>query len=119
MSLKKFVTTCTVTFKTFNFAIVMSKAKTNLWHFSASNPDGDKNYVVMCIPKLTNGKSLIKVALKKVPEQKKLVVICDKYSDSDLKEAQVGGYSLVTLKDINRYGEEMLEILERDSFSAA
>lgn len=119
VSRKKFVTSCTVNFKTMDFEVRMAQSKSAMWHFEAQNPDKTKTYVVMCVPEIKKGRSLIKAAFKKAPEGKRFVVICDKYDDKDVQESEKNGYTLVTLQEINRFGVEMLEIKERESLDNA
>lgn len=97
----------------------MNKSKTVLWHFCAKSPLTPKTYVVMCVPCLKSGKNLIKAALNKLQAGEKLVIVCDSYTEVEFSEAESKNYSLITLKDINRYGMEMLEIRQRESIELA
>ena len=66
--------------------------------------------MVYCAPNLAKVKSLIKVALKKLPKGTRLVVVCKEYSDDDYSDALEMGYCLVTMGTLRQYGSQMLEI---------
>ncbi len=110
--LQGFITSCTITFKTFGFDITMNKAKTTVWNFTAFNPKGDKKYCVLCSSSITKSKGLIKVASKKLPPEHRLVLIVDSHSEQELADASKQNYTLVSLETLNNYGEEMLRVRE-------
>ena len=116
--LRKFVTTCILTFKTFNFDVSMNESKTTLWNFTTTNPQGTKRYCVFCAAAVGKSKGLIKVALKKVPTDHRLVVIVEGHTDQELEEATKSDYTLISLYTLNSYGEEMLSIREAESVAA-
>jgi hypothetical protein len=95
------------------YEVVISKNKANLWHFTAAKKD--KKYVVYCAPELAKVKGIIKVALKKVPKDSKLVVVCSKHTDEEKSTASENDYTLVTLETIKQYGTEMIEAKSRET----
>lgn len=107
------VTSCSMVFKSYMYEVVISKNKANLWHFTASKKD--KKYVVYCAPELAKVKGIIKVALKKVPKDSKLVVVCSKHTDEEKNTASENDYTLVTLETIKQYGTEMIEAKSRET----
>lgn len=119
---KNFITSCTLTFKAFEHEVIISKNQTTMWNFMAVNKRRDKVYAVYCAPRLSSAKALIKVALKKVPADTRLVVVTSSYTDEEYEQANKDGYSLVTLSMLSKYGTEMLEIKQKeeaDSLSKA
>ncbi|WP_157680037.1 hypothetical protein [Bacteriovorax sp. DB6_IX] len=106
------VTSCSMVFKSYLYEVVISKNKANLWHFTASKKD--KKYVVYCAPELDKVKGIIKVALKKVPKDSKLVVVCSGHSEAEKSSAEESDYTLVTLETIKQYGTEMIEARSRE-----
>lgn len=113
--LQKFITTCTLTFKAFQHDVTMSKGKANLWNFVTKDSKNNRLYCIYCAPDIKKVKSLIKIAIKKLPKDHRLVVVCTKYEDVDQTKANETGYTIVTLEEINRFGQEMLEIREAES----
>jgi hypothetical protein len=109
---RKFITTCTLTFKAFDFDVTMSEGKSTLWNFIAYNPNNQKRYAVFCTPAVSKVKGLIKVALKKLPADHRLVVVAQTNTDQELKEANELNYCLVSLNTLETYGQEMLEVRE-------
>ncbi len=114
---RKFITTCTLTFKAFDFDVTMSEGKSTLWNFIAYNPNNQKRYAVFCTPSVSKVKGLIKVALKKLPADHRLVVVAQTNSDQELKEANELNYCLVSLTTLDEYGQEMLEVREVEASS--
>lgn len=112
---RKFITTCTLTFKAFDFDVTMSESKSTLWNFVAFNPNNQKRYAVFCTPSVSKVKGLIKVALKKLPAEHRLVVVAEAHSQDEQDAADQLGYCLVSLNTLNEYGQEMLEIREAES----
>lgn len=100
----------------FEHEVVISKNKANLWHFTAKRKD--KKYLVYCAPNLSKVKSIIKIALKKVPADSKLVVICNTYTDEEKNLADNSNYSLVDIHTLKKYGTEMLDAKTEDSAAA-
>jgi hypothetical protein len=91
----------------FNHEVIISKNKANLWHFTAKNDD--KKYLVYCAPQLSKVKSIIKIALKKVPKGARLVVICNTYTPEEEQTASDLEYALMDIHTLQKYGTEMLE----------
>ena len=75
---EEFVNSCTLVFKSFEYDVVISKNKSNLWHYTATKKE--KKYVVYCAPEIKKVKGLLKVAVNKIPKEHKLVVICNDLS---------------------------------------
>ncbi|EQC43977.1 hypothetical protein [Bacteriovorax sp. Seq25_V] len=101
------ITNCSMVFKSYLYEVVISKNKANLWHFTASKKD--KKYVVYCAPDIAKVRGIIKVALKKIPGDSKLVVICNGFEDEDSKQAEEFNYSILTISTIKQYGTSMIE----------
>jgi tRNA(Ser,Leu) C12 N-acetylase TAN1 len=116
--LRKFITTCTLTFKTFDFDVKMNESKATLWNFTVTNPPGDKKYCVFCAATVGKAKGIIKVTLKKIPTDYRLVVVVESHNDQELEEAAKNDYTLVSLSTLNSYGQEMLTIREIESAAA-
>jgi len=116
--LRKFITTCTLTFKTFDFDVTMNESKVTLWNFTVTNPQGDRKYCVFCVAAVTKAKGLIKAAIKKVPQDHRLVVVVESHTDQELEESSNSDYTLVSLDTLNKYGQEMLTIREVESAAA-
>jgi len=106
-AIEKYITTCTTTFKMYDHEVTISKNKANLWHFSAKRDEN--KYLVYCAPQLSKVKSIIKIALKKVPEDSRLVVICNAYTGEELEQAENLNYTLVDIATLQKYGTAMLE----------
>lgn len=111
---KKFVTACTLTFKAFDHEVTLSEGKSTLWNFTTVSKRNQKNYAVYCAPDLKVAKNLIKIALKKVPSDHRLVVVTKGFGDEDLDTANEEGYCLVSIETLNQFGAEMLEIREKE-----
>ncbi len=114
MSLKNFISKTSIVFKTFDFNVRMTKNNSEIWNFTTSNPTGEKKYVVYCAPDLGKSKGVIKIALKKVPSDHRMVVVCSNFDAPDLEDSVENNYCLITLDKLNEYGIEMLDILEKD-----
>lgn len=112
---RKFITTCTLTFKAFDFDVTMSESKSTLWNFIAFNPNNQKRYAVFCTPSVSKVKGLVKVALKKLPADHRLVVVAESTQQEEVVAADEQGFCLVSLNTLNEYGQEMLEIREKES----
>ncbi len=91
----------------FDHEVIISKNKANLWHFTAKR--NEKKYLVYCAPNLSKVKSIIKIALKKVPADSKLVVICNAFTADEKALADDSNYALVDMSTLKKYGMEMLE----------
>ncbi len=105
--IEKYITTCTTTFKMFDHEVIISKNKANLWHFTAKRED--KKYLVYCAPQLSKVKSIIKIALKKVPQGSRLVVICNAFTSEEEQSASELDYAILDIHTLQKYGTEMLE----------
>ena len=103
----KYITTCTTTFKMFDHEVIVSKNKANLWHFTAKR--NGKKYLVYCAPNLSKVRSIIKIALKKVPADSKLVVICTTYTAEEKELADNSNYALVDISTLQKYGTKMID----------
>lgn len=114
VALKSLITTSTITFKAFDYEVIMSKNKTNLWHFSAISPAGGKKYIIYCTPEFAKVRRLIQIALKKCPADSKLVVICAGHDQTEWLEAQAEGFSLLDLKTLKEYGTAVIEAKDRE-----
>lgn len=108
--LEKYVSSCSITFKAFDHEVVMNKSKTTLWHFSSFSRRQNKKYMVFCTPDIKKARSLIKVAMKKLPKDSRLVVVCSQFTQSDQQDALEQDYCLITIDVLKKYGTEMLEI---------
>lgn len=115
--LEKYINSCTLTFKAFDHEVNVSNNKANLWHFTSLSHRMHKKYMVYCAPNLQKVRSLIKIALKKLPKDSRLVVICQECSEADYQESVEMGYCLVTISTIKQYGSQMLEISSREGRS--
>lgn len=116
---RKFITTCTLTFKAFDFDVTMSESKSTLWNFVAYNPNNQKRYAVFCTPAVSKVKGLIKVALKKLPADHRLVIVAESHNQEEKEAGEQLGYTLVSLGLLNEYGQEMLDIREKDTAPAS
>lgn len=114
--IEKFVTSCSMVFKAYDYEVIVSKNKSNLWHFTANKKD--KKYVVYCAPDINKVKGIIKVALGKVPKDTKLVVICENHTEEQLEVAKQSDYTLVTLHKIKHFGTELIEAKAREDSAA-
>jgi hypothetical protein len=112
---KNFVNICSITFKAFDFEVVMNASKSTLWNFTTYYPERDKKYAVMCVPDILKAKALIKIAIKKVPAGQRLVIVTSGYTDEDLEIARSNDYCLVSLPELKKYGDDMLVAREHES----
>ena len=115
---RQFVTACTLTFKNFEFDVTMSEGKATLWNFTAKSRRNEKHYAIYCAPSLKKVKNLIKIAMKKLPQDHRLVVVCKEHSDEDLDKANEQNYCLLTMDILAKYGQEMIDIREREAMAA-
>ena len=109
---EEFVNSCTLVFKSFEYDVVISKNKSNLWHYTATKRE--KKYVVYCAPEIKKVKGLLKVAVNKIPKEHKLVVICNDFDEADDLFSQGLNFKLVTLSKIKKFGEDLLEAKVRE-----
>ena len=116
--IKTFITTCTVSFKAFDYRCELSKSTATIWNFVASSPNGEKVYAVYCAPRLDKARSLIKIAKKKMKDNMRLVVVTQTHTEEELENSRKDGYALVAIDILNKYGEEMIEIRTREAESA-
>lgn len=114
LPLKSIITASSITFKAFNYDVIMSKNKSNLWHFSAVCPEGGKKYIIYCTPEFQKVRKLIQIALKKCPKDSKLVVISATHDQTDWLEAQAEGYALIDLKTLKDYGTAVIEAKQKE-----
>lgn len=85
----------------------------------AVNKRKNKSYAVYCAPRLVSAKALVKVAMKKLPEGARLVVVTASHTEQEREQAENDGYTLITLDLLTKYGTEMLEIRQRDGQKVA
>lgn len=111
--LRKFINACSLTFKSYEHEVVISKNKANLWHFSTTMNNG-KKFMVYCAPQLGKVKSIIKIALKKIPPNSRLVVVCESYSESDRSIADEQGFCLIDIETLQKYGTDMIDAKMRN-----
>lgn len=74
--------------------------------------------MIYCAPQYTKTKGIVKIALKKVPKDSRLVVVCSRYGATEKMEAETMGYSLIDFKTLEKYGMEMIEAKTRDTQAA-
>ena len=113
--IKNFVNICSITFKAFDFEVVMNESKSTLWNFTTYYPGRDRKYAVMCAPDIGKTKALLKIALKKLSNDQKLVIVTSHYTDEDLEAARSSNYCLLSLAELKKYGDEMLVAREYES----
>lgn len=111
--LEKFISSCSITFKAFDHEVVMNKSKTTIWHFTSFSQRQNKKYMVYCVPDIKKARSLIQVAMRKVPKDARLVVVCSQFSQSDQQDAIERKYCLITIEVLRQYGAEMLDICSK------
>ncbi len=97
-------------FKVFDYQVKMTESKSSLWNFITTSPVSNKKYAVFCTPQVSKAKGLIKVALKKLPKEHRLIVITLKHSDEDLKAAEEQDYGVIAFNEINDFGQQMVGI---------
>lgn len=112
--LQKFIIDCFETFIAFEHKITKSN-KPAAWNFSTVSKNGDKQYVVHCTLQLEHSKALIKAALNQKPKNSRLVVICKEHTDADWDEADKMDYCLTTIKIIKKFGQQMLDLKNKDA----
>jgi hypothetical protein len=115
--LEKFITQCSLTFKAYDHEVIISKSKSNLWHFTTNY--NNKQFMIYCAPNLTKVKSIIKIALKKVPNNSRLVVVCSTHTKEEKQNAEELNYCLLDITTLQRYGNDMLEAKTRLSVASA
>jgi hypothetical protein len=115
--LDKFVNQTTMIFKSYEHSVMVSKTKSNLWHFSSTY--NQKKYNIYCTLSLSKVKSLIKIALKKTTDETRLVVICNKHSEEDKESADEAGYSLIEFSVLQEFGTDIIEARAKDAMKAS
>lgn len=113
--IKKFVTSCTVTFKAFEYRCELAKSSATIWNFIATNESGDKVFAVYCAPQLEKSQSLIRLAKKKLKPNMRLVVVTQDHSEQQLETSRVDGYALVALDALNKFGEDMIHVRAKEA----
>jgi hypothetical protein len=113
--LEQFINSCTLTFKAFDFDVHVTKSKANLWHFISSNPRSQRKYQVYCTADISKVRSLVQIAMRKIPKGSRLVVITNEFTPEDSALADEYGYTLVRHIDLKKYGAEMLEAKAREA----
>lgn len=115
--INKFVTKTSIIFKSYDHQVVISKNKSNLWHFSSNH--SDKKYNIYCTLNLSKVRSLIKIALRKTATETRLVVICSEHTDEEKTLAEEAGYSLIDIKTLQTYGNDIIEARAKEAMSKA
>jgi len=115
MTLKDFITQCTLVFKSFEHDVTIIQSKSSLWQFTTNSRRNKKKYAVMVAPAFSKVKSLIKIAKKKLPPETRLVVVTNAFTDADNDMSAKEDFTLLTLETLNRYGQEMLDLKNRVS----
>jgi hypothetical protein len=115
VNLKKFITSCTLTFKAFEHEVSMTPSKEVVWSFTTKHRRTGKKYCILCSPELSKSKSMLKIAITKVPPGSRLVIVSCEYTETDYQESIERDYCLTTLKILNKFGQEMLEIKEKEA----
>lgn len=115
MTLKDFITQCTLVFKSFEHDVTIIQSKSSLWQFTTNSRRNRKKYAVMVAPAFSKVKSLIKIAKKKLPPETRLVVVTNAFTDTDNDMSAKEDFTLLTLETLNRYGQEMLDLKNRSS----
>ena len=113
--IKKFVKSCSLTFKAFEYNCVLVRSSQKIWNFVATDQSGEKVYAVYCAPKLDKAQSLIRLAKNKLEPNMKLVVVTQEHTDVQLKSSKENGYALVSLEVLNKFGEEMIHVRAREA----
>lgn len=116
--MKKFIASCTITFKAFEYSCDLAKSSASIWNFVATNQSGEKVYAVYCAPKLDKAHSLIRLAKKKLKPNMKLVVVTESHTEEELENSRGEGYALVSLGVLNKFGEEMIHVRAREAEQA-
>ncbi|MAF78546.1 MAG: hypothetical protein CME63_08195 [Halobacteriovoraceae bacterium] len=111
---RSFILKCSMCFKVFDYHVTMTESKASVWNFVTTSPRTNKKYAVFCTPSVNKVKGLIKVALKKLPTEHRLVVVSLKHNEDELKFAEEQDYCLVTYETLNDFGQQMLEIKNQD-----
>lgn len=111
--LEKYISACSITFKAFDHEVVMNKSKTTIWHFTSFSERQNKKYMVYCVPDMKKARSLIKIAIRKVPSDARLVVVCSQFTQSDQQDAMEKNYCLISIDVLRKYGAEMLVICSK------
>ena len=111
---RTFIIKCSMCFKMFDFPVMMTESKSSLWNFVTTNPRTEKKYAVFCTPNVGKVKGLIKVALKKLPKNHRLVVVAHKHGDAEMKLAEDQDFCLVDLETLNDFSQRMLEIKNQE-----
>ncbi|EQC47853.1 hypothetical protein M899_2144 [Bacteriovorax sp. BSW11_IV] len=111
LTIKDFIDSCSLVFKTYQYDVNLSKNRTTLWHFSARK--SEKKYMIYCAPQYAKTKGIVKIALKKIPKGSRLVVVCSRYGATEKMEADTMGYSLIDYNTLEKYGLEMIDAKAR------
>lgn len=114
MNSRSFILKCTMCFKIFDYQVKMTESKSSLWNFITTSPVSNKKYAVFCTPNISKAKGLVKVALKKLPKEHRLIVITLQHTEEDLKLAQEQDYGLIAFEELNDFGQQMVGIKNLD-----
>ena len=114
---QEFISTCTNTFEAFNYRCSIPKALGSLWELVVTKFNGDKSYAILCAPRIDVIRNNIRIAQKKLGEETRLIVVTEEISQEEVVASLENNYSLVTVNEIERFGLEMVGIMERDKQS--
>jgi len=92
----------------------MTNSKSSLWNFITISPKSNKSYAVFCTGDISKSNNLIKVALKKLPKDHRLIVVTHNPSEEDFKHAEEREYGLIAFDDLNNISEQMVGIKNLD-----
>lgn len=110
---KKYLSVSSLTFKAFGYELALTPGKGTVWHFRATNPSRTKHYVILLAPKINQSKMLIKIGLKKLPDEHRLVVVTSDYTTEEYTEAENQGYTITTIDTLDSFAKEMIQIQSR------
>ncbi len=115
-SLKRFISVSSMTFKAFDHNVIMSSSRKILWHFTSQSERTNKKYAVFCVPNLTQAGSLISAALNQASNDNlRLVVVSINVNEIDIEISHERNYCVVSLKELQKFGEDMLRARARES----
>ncbi len=112
--LQNFVSCCTNTFKLFEHETNLALSRSTLWHFTSRYKRTGHHYAIFCAPQMKKSRNLIKLAHRKIPEDHRLIVICDSFSESDRHLADELDFCLMTFGLLNEFGRDMAAARQRE-----
>lgn len=111
---KEFIDTCVTTFESFKYSCEHNKGIGTVWEMMATNFGGDRNYAIICAPRVDEFRNQIRIAKKRLGDDARLVVVTEKHCEVEESLSIENDYSLVTLDLIEDFGLQMIEIERRD-----